>query len=148
MGRKAIVVIVFLALVATVTTGCSIIASGGGKVTWLNDWSEALSEAQSQNKPILINFYADICPACTRMDQTTFSDEELGVFLNSNFICLRSNVGRSTLYAKYGITAVPTIVFTEPDGYDMQYEIDRIVGYLNAAGFYQEALDALEEWQT
>ena len=148
MARRALALISFIALVATVTTGCSTIAGGGGKVDWLSDWSDALSAAQAQNKPILINFYADVCPVCVRMDQTTFSDEELGAFLNSNFICLRSNVSRSTLYSRYGITVVPTIVFTEPDGYDKQYEIDSMVGYVNADGFYQAALDVLEEWQT
>jgi thiol:disulfide interchange protein DsbD len=147
MVRKAVALIAFLVLVATITAGCSIIA-GSGKVDWLTDWSDALSTAQAQNKPILINFYADVCPACVRMDQTTFSDEELGSFLNSNFVCLRSNVDRSTLYAKYDIWSVPTIVFTEPDGYDKQYEIDSIIGYVNATSFYQKALDALEEWQT
>ena len=147
MGKKLAALIAFLALVAIGTTGCSVV-SGGGTVNWLSDWDEALSEAQSQNKPILINFYTDLCPACRKMDQTTFTDDELGAFLNSNFICLRSNAGKSTLYTRYGISAVPTMIFTEPDGYEKQYEIARIVGYVNASEFYQIALDALEQWQT
>ncbi len=40
------------------------------------------------------------------------------------------------------------MIFTEPDGYEKQYEIARIVGYVNASEFYQIALDALEQWQT
>jgi len=147
MGKKLAALIAFLALVAIGTTGCSVV-SGGGTVNWLNDRSEALSEAQSQNKPILINFYTDLCPACRKMDQNTFTDDDLGAFLNSNFICLKSNAGKSPLYMKYGISVVPTTIFTEPDGYDKQYEIARIVGYVNASEFYQIALDALEQWQT
>ncbi len=147
MRRKAVSLIILLMLLTAITGGCSIVSSGG-KVNWLNDWSEALSDAQSQNKPILINFYTDLCPACRQMDNTTFNDEELGAFLNSNFICLKSNAGKSTLFSRYGVTAVPTMVFTEPDGYEKQYEIASIVGYVNAADFYQAAQAVIEQWQT
>ena len=58
MGKKVVALVAFLVLLSIAVTGCSIV-SGGGTVSWLSDWREALSEAQAQNKPILINFYAE-----------------------------------------------------------------------------------------
>ena len=147
MRRKAILLILVMSLVAIGMAGC--VAEGGtsGPVEWYNDWGEALKQAQAQNKPILINFYTDVCPACRKLDQETYTDEELSGFLNANFINLRSNAGRSTLYQRYGIGAVPTIIFNTPDGFDSQYEISRFVGFRTVEDFSQEAHQALEQWR-
>ncbi len=147
MGKKAAALTLVIALLVAVgigTVGCST-AEGKGKVKWLNDWTEALSRAQDQNKPMVIYFYTDMCPACLRLEQNAFSDDELSAFLNKNFICLESNAGRSTLHARYGIDGtVPTTVFSASDGYQKKYELARIVGAAPADHFYQVALAALE----
>ena len=146
MGGKAAALVVVLALLTIGAGGCTSVATEGS-IKWLNEWSEALDKARAENKPIMINFYTDICPACTQLDRNTFSDEELGAFLDDNFICLKSNAGKSNLHAKYGISGVPTIVFTAPDGYEKRYEIGRIVGAAPADQFYQGALAALGQRQ-
>jgi len=117
-------------------------------MAWETDWTKALTEAQDENKPILVNFYTDACPACRKMDQTTFLDADLVEFLEANFINLKSNAGKSSLYQRYGISAVPTIVFSTPEGYDTTYEISRFTGYRDAAGLREEAEAALAQWQS
>lgn len=148
MRRKAILLILVIALLAIGMAGCVAEVGSTGPVEWYNDWSEALKQAQAQNKPILINFYTDVCPACRQLDRETYTDEELSGFLNDNFINLRSNAGRSTLYKRYGIGAVPTIIFNTPDGFDSQYEISRFVGFRTVEDFSQEAQLALEKWRS
>ena len=150
MIKKAITVLLLLCLASIVVVGCESLDAGidiSGPVKWQDSWSEALQQAQAQNKPILINFYTDVCPACRKLDRETYTDEELSGFLNANFINLRSNAGKSTLYQRYVIGAVPTIVFNAPDGYDRKYELSRFVGYRDPEVFYQEAQAALDEWQ-
>ena len=146
LGGKALGLIVFVAIVAIGAGGC-LSASNEGSVRWTSDSKKALAEAQAQHKPIMIFIYTDLCPACRQLERTTYSDEELSSFLNANFINLRSDAGRTALHTAYGIWAVPTIVFSAPDGYEAKYEIARIVGYKNAEDYYRLALDALERWQ-
>lgn len=138
-----------ICLVAVGTAGCAFMGvgepgsgatGGGGKVQWSTDWNEAITEAQAENKPMMITFYSDICPACRILDGNAFSDDELSVFLSTSFVCVRSNAGWSRLHTVYGIPGVPTTVFTSPDG----AEITRIVGAASVESFYQKAQAALE----
>ena len=142
MGRKHIAFVVFMALLAVIAASCTV-AGGQGQIEWLYDWSEASSKAQAENKPIMINFYTDMCPACRKLDQETFTNEELADFLNDSFICLKSNAGRTGLHARYGLSGVPTTIFTGQEG----FEIGRIVGFWRASQFRQGALAALDLWQ-
>ena len=152
MKRIFILLAICIAAIIPGISGCSNSDEGKSNVTgplnWLADQDNALELAQSQNKPILINFYTDACPACRLMDQTTFTDTELISFLNSNFVNLKSNAGKTALYQRYGIRAVPTFIFSTPDGYSQNYEILRHVGYRDADQFYVLAQAVLEKWQS
>ncbi|MDY6911750.1 MAG: thioredoxin family protein, partial [Chloroflexota bacterium] len=72
-------------------------------INWINDWDEALNRAQTENKPMMINFYTDTCPACVKLDNDTFTDEKLANLVNENFINVKSNAGRTPLHANYGL---------------------------------------------
>ncbi len=137
---------VFLALLAAVALGAGCSGAGGeSKINWMSDWEPALERAQAQNKPLMIYFYTDMCPACTHLEENAFSDDELTLYLNHNLICLKSDAGRSTLHGRYGIGGtVPTTVFSKPDDYQKEYEIGRLVGSAPAGDFY-EAAAVLEE---
>ncbi len=146
-GALLVMTALAVLLVAAVGCGGGSGAVGSGGVKWLYDSDEALSRAQAANKPIVINFYTDICPACRLMDQTTFVNGNVTRLLNERFLCLKSNSGKTSLHQTYGIGAVPTTVFTTPDGYQKRYEIVRIVGAAPADRFYQLAQAVLERWE-
>jgi len=137
--------LLMLALLLITAASCADKNSGTGesKVNWLTDWNEALSQAQAENKPIMIDFYTDYCPACDELDSNTFTDDELGDFLNNNFVCLKSNAGESGLYGDYGVSVVPTIVFTSPVG----TEFGRMTGYRSPDQFYQDTQEKLNQWE-
>lgn len=151
MAKKALVLAGLAVVLAAGAMGCT--GAGGapavtGMLVWETDWTNALTEAKAENKPIMVNFYTDACPACRKMDQTTFLDADLVQFLETNFINLKSNAGKSSLYQRYAIQAVPTVVFSTPAGFETKYEISRFVGYRDAAGLRQEAEAALALWQS
>jgi thiol:disulfide interchange protein len=147
---KAAIVVIILALVAGCALGCSPGGSSdsatGEGIEWLTDWTQALEKAQSENKPLAIYFYTDVCPSCRKVEQSVFTDAEVGDFFNKSFVPLKSNAGRSTLYRKYGISAVPTIVFSSPDGYEGSNEIARITGAKAADEFVQVGQSVLDQW--
>lgn len=144
-GFKVATAIMVLALLVAVISGAGCSGAGGeSKINWMHDWTAALERAQDQNKPLMIYFYTDMCPACRHLEENAFSDDELSSYLNSNLICLESSAERSTLHKKYGIGGtVPTTVFSKPDGYDQEYEIGRVVGSAPAVDFLQAAQTAV-----
>jgi len=148
-ATKAFLLMTALAVLLVAAMGCAggSGAAGSGGVKWLFDQDEALSRAQAENKPIVINFYTDVCPACRTMDAMTFANSTVGALLNDNFICLKSNAGKTDLQSGYVIGLVPTTVFNVPYGYGKDYEIVRVVGAVPPARFYQLAQAVLEKWR-
>ncbi len=112
------------------------------EIVWISDWNKAISTAQNENKPILINFYTDVCPACRALEKNTFSDEEVISSLCKNFVTVKSNAGKSGLHANYGISGVPTTIFAWSDGEEM----GRIIGAYPPESFLDGISQALEYW--
>jgi thioredoxin-related protein len=113
-----------------------------GFFEWLEDWDEAITEAEAQEKSILINFYTQICPACRALDKNTFADKSIATFMCENFINVKLDASKSSLSAKYGISGVPATLITTPDG----TEIGRISGYYPPKAFMTGLERAMELW--
>ena len=52
-------------------------------------FAEALAEAQRQNKPLFVDFYATWCVPCKKMEKTIFTQPEVGKFFNEKFVNLQ-----------------------------------------------------------
>ncbi len=107
------------------------------KIKNINDLNQALANAKTQNKPIMLDFYADWCIACKIMDRSTFADSDVRSVLQ-NFILLRADVTANdaddtALEQNYHVIAPPTILFFKPDGTELKNL--RIVGETDAAPF-------------
>jgi thiol:disulfide interchange protein len=126
------------------TTAC---VGGGGtadtKVNWVYSWEEAKSRAESEGKLIMIDFYADWCKPCKQLDSTTYSDEDLGAFLNESVVSLKVNVDRSSLDGQYKVSAIPAIVFVSTEGVVIG---NKLVGYRDAGTLRQETETILDQW--
>jgi thioredoxin-related protein len=149
MGARAAILVLALALVA-VWAACagqaeeaeSVDTGQPLPVQWVDDWEEAKSMASEENKPIMVNFYTDICPTCDRLDRDTFANEDVRAYLNDNFINVKSHTTRSGVHEQFGIRGVPTTVFATPGGEEM----GRIFGYYPPEAFLGGCQAAQEHW--
>jgi thiol:disulfide interchange protein len=82
-------------------------------------WNDILKKAKEENKVIFLDIYATWCGPCKLLKRTTFVNEEVGAFFNSNFINATfdgENGEGKELARLYQIHAYPTMLFINPDG--------------------------------
>ncbi|HEY0840210.1 MAG TPA: cytochrome c biogenesis protein CcdA [Vulgatibacter sp.] len=112
----------------------------GDAVEWTHDYDGALAQAQAEGKPVIIDFYADWCAACKELDKFTYTDpavmEEAGRFVTVKVDGTVEDERIQTLYDRYGIQGLPTVVFL--DGKGQALPDPRITGFLEAPKFLEE----------
>jgi thiol:disulfide interchange protein DsbD len=96
------------------------VTSGGG-IVWMKNEPAALDLARSQDKPVMIDFRADWCAACRRLEAETFPDPAV-VRLAGDFVPLKidstdpSDPVVRALHEKYRVIGLPTLVFLDSGG--------------------------------
>ncbi|MDY6965868.1 MAG: thioredoxin family protein [Halobacteriota archaeon] len=102
-------------------------------IEW-HTYDEGMALAKELNKPVMIDFYKESCPACIRMDKETYTDKDV-IQMSENFVNIKVDVEASqdsyNLAIDYGVSYLPTIAFTDPEG----DETGRIIGYSDAETF-------------
>jgi thiol-disulfide isomerase/thioredoxin len=99
-------------------------------------FSQMLEKAKSENKILMVDFFTDWCKWCVELDLKVYSDAEVALFANNNFINFKIDAEKGEgvgLKEKYQIPGYPTIVFLKND----ETEVDRIVGYFPVKKFLQ-----------
>lgn len=79
-------------------------------------WQEILKKAKSENKLIFIDAYTTWCGPCKVMAKNVFTDDEVGVFFNQNFINVKLDMEKEpglSLKSKLNVTAYPTLIFID-----------------------------------
>ncbi|MEZ4691153.1 MAG: thioredoxin family protein [Ignavibacteria bacterium] len=103
-------------------------------------YQEVLSQAQKENKIIMIDFITDWCKWCVETDRKVYTNQEVSEFANANQINWKIDAEKGEgpdLAKKYGVKGFPTIIFADANG----VEIDRIYGYLPAEQFLAKMKD-------
>ena len=141
MTKKIIIIILlilagtFILYVLSDNTSNEQITDGLNTTT---NFKQALNDAKTQNKKVLLIFDKNNCYYCDLLKEDTLSDLEVQKILNKYYIVVVIDVNKeSKLAAEYKIYGTPNLIFLDKNN----KEIHRINGYVPA----NEFLDTLKE---
>lgn len=102
----------------------------------MEELNQTLLEAKAQNKPVLIDFYADWCESCIRMERYVLTNPEIKETL-SQYVLLRADITRNTefdqaLLKRFHVIAPPTFVFFSAEG---KLQSEQIIGEVSITQF-------------
>lgn len=117
-------------LKSTVGTVCLVLAT-----VWLTSWAicgtgiewqpysdQALEQAATEGQPVIIDFYADWCVPCRRLDEVTFQHSDVVRLTGEGVVMIKVDMTESGdplkqgLVRKYDIRSLPTVVFLDSEG--------------------------------
>lgn len=86
-------------------------------VNWRTNVDAAMVEAAQSNKLVLLHFTTRTCGPCKALDQTVFSQPQVGAALEIDYVPVRVDADvAKALAGRYRIERVPTEVIVTPDG--------------------------------
>lgn len=99
-----------------------------GPIQWV-PYDQALAQAKASKRPLYLQFHANWCPYCKKLEKESYSRAAVQKLLNTQFIPVRLTEGDKSrfkvagetvtvndLFAKYQVTGFPTLVFLSADG--------------------------------
>jgi thiol:disulfide interchange protein len=107
-------------------------------IAWLYDIDRGIALAKEQNKPLMVDFTAEWCPPCKRMNASTFSHPDV-IQKAGAFVPVRIDVDQQGEVAdsynanasRYGGIGIPNVLFMDHE----KMKLKHIVGYRDPEGF-------------
>lgn len=102
------------------------------------DLERELKIASSQNRPVMLDFYADWCVTCKEMERYTFSDPGVikaleGFVLLQADVTANDEIDKRLLQGRFGMPGPPSIMFFDGNGRERKKL--RVVGFVPADEF-------------
>ncbi len=89
------------------------------KVATMEEFDSYIVQAVSEGKPVIVDFFAEWCLDCIRLDRTTFKDPTVVSVLNERFVGLKIDVTdpndefSRTIRKRFKVFGPPALVFTD-----------------------------------
>jgi thiol:disulfide interchange protein DsbD len=134
-------------VIATLLIGTWILRGPG--VDWQPYSESLLLNAKIQNKPVIIDFYADWCAPCRELDEVTFHHPEIVKQAKQDFVMVKIDLTRKgnpiheRLLREYDVKGVPTVVFLDQEGRERRDF--RLVDFLPADQFLIRMADIMNK---
>lgn len=109
--------------------------AGRAQLVWLHDEAEAIRTARQSKIPLLIDFWAEWCEACKKMDADTFSDSRVIAHLKeNNWLLLKldlteSNEKNDDIQKRYEIHGLPTLTIIPSESQSDKSSWTTLTGY-------------------
>ncbi len=114
------------------------------EIKWYS-YNEGIKKAKLEKKPIVIDFYADWCTYCKKMDTETYSQKKVYDYINEKFVPIKVNaesnnkvkfdgkeITEKELTMGFGVNSYPAIFFMENE----KTSIGTAPGFMDAEQFY------------
>jgi thiol:disulfide interchange protein DsbD len=116
------------------------------RIKSLDDLDSAVERVNQSGQAAMLDFYADWCVECIRMERNTFGEPEIQK-LFAEIKPLQADVTENdnidqALMQKYGVIGPPAILFFDRQGREMP--AFRLVGYFEADEFAKHLQNVLE----
>ena len=131
-------------LLLIVGCGDKVSENNSNGIKWGNNLDSAFAIASKSNKIILIDFMAEWCPPCKKMDNNTFSNTNI-INKSNEFIPVRIDVDKQQDIAKeyngnarkYGGIGIPNILFLDKENNLIHqivgfHNVDRLMGIMDS----------------
>jgi thiol:disulfide interchange protein DsbD len=115
------------------------------RIKSIADLEQAIQASSMAEKPVMLDFYADWCTYCVKMEDYTFSDPAVQEAL-AEVTLLQADVTANdaqdlALLNHFNLFAPPAILFFGPNG--MELGDARLVGFLDAVEFLEHVQGAI-----
>ena len=109
------------------------------RVGSLSDLENRLAAAKAAGKPVILDYYADWCTDCLRMEKATFADARVREQLHNRFVLLQADVtdpnnpeGKA-IKSRFGVYGPPAMLFFAANG--QEHREFRTYGFRNVDEF-------------
>lgn len=82
-------------------------------------FDEACVAAKTEGKKVFVDFYTDWCGPCKRLAKHVFPTQQVGDYLNANYVCLKIDAEKGEgpeLAKRFQVNAYPTLCVIDADG--------------------------------
>ncbi|MSR14907.1 MAG: protein-disulfide reductase DsbD [Gammaproteobacteria bacterium] len=122
---------------APLTAKTALSLSNFAAVKGVQQFDLAVTAARTEGKPVILDFYADWCLECKRLERNTFNDPIVQKRLEG-FVLLRADVtavdaADNALLHRFDLLGPPAVLFFNAQGEELRNH--RLIGYLDPIEF-------------
>jgi len=137
--RRSLRIIQALVLLGVVS---GVLSATAEEVVWQPTYEKALEESKTQQKPLLVDFTAEWCGWCKKMDAEVYSTPEVSGLLK-DFICVKVDIEKSPETAlAYQVQSIPRTIILNSN----KEIITDQLGF-SAASDFLELLKEAKSWK-